>query len=210
MGQKFFSPIFIPYPNFDMENSKIDNIFPCLFTFIFIFDSINQKCPKMWVKNFFNICSWKLPYNLILIWITQKCNSFFQVFSSSFSFLPRLIKNGFKNESKQYFLRFSWKILFNLILIWRIQKSNSFFQIFSSSFSYLPRLVKKVMQNGSKNFFKFSWRLPRNLILIWRTQKPKSFSFIISSSSSFLHWLIKNVLQDESKNFSRILIKTAP
>ena len=156
MGQKFFSPIFIKittYPNFDMENSKIENIFPNFFTFIFIFDSINQKFLKKWVKIFFNRFSWRLPNNLILMWIIQKSNSFFQIFSSSFSFLPWLIKNGFKNEPKNYFLRFSWKILFNLILIWRIQKSNPFFQIFSSSFSFLSRLVKNVTQNGSKTFF---------------------------------------------------------
>ena len=83
----FFPPIFMKitsYPNFDMENSKIENIFPYFFAFIFIFASISQKCPKKWVKTFFNRLSWKLPHNLILIWIIQKSNLFCQIFSSSF------------------------------------------------------------------------------------------------------------------------------
>ena len=40
------------YPNFDMENSKIENIFPYFFTLIFIFASISQKCPKNGSKFF--------------------------------------------------------------------------------------------------------------------------------------------------------------
>ena len=94
------------YPNFDTEKSKIENIFPYFFIFIFIFAWNCQKCPKKWVKTFLNRFLWKLPYNLILIWINQKLNSIFQIFWSSFLFLLRLVKNGLKNESKIVFSNF--------------------------------------------------------------------------------------------------------
>ena len=99
----FFSHIFMKIatqPNFDMENSKIGLIFPYFFTFIFIFASISQKCPKNWVIFFPLRFSWKLPYNWIVIWRIQKSDSISHVFSFSSSFLPWLIKNVLKNESK--------------------------------------------------------------------------------------------------------------
>ena len=71
----------------------------------------------------------------------SKIESIFPYFSSSFSFLPWLIKNVLKNGSKFFFHKFSWKLPYNLILIWRIQRSNSFSQIFSFTFLFLPRLV---------------------------------------------------------------------
>ena len=124
-------------PNFDMENSKIKIIFPNFFIFTFIFVSISQKCLKKWVKNFLLGFPWKLSHNLILIWRIRKSDSFFHSFSSSFLFLPRLVKNVLKNELKIFSHRFSWKLPYNLILIWRNQKFNSFSQIFSSSSSIL-------------------------------------------------------------------------
>ena len=160
MSPNFFSQIFMKittYPNFNVENLKTENIFPYFFLFIFIFASISQKYPKKWVKTFSNRFSWKLPHDLILIWIIQKSNSFSQIFSSSSSFLPWLVKNGLKKKwVKNFFLRFSWKFLYNLISIWRIQEVNSFFQIFLWSSSFLSWLVKNVLsqKNFSKIFMK--------------------------------------------------------
>ena len=115
------------YPHFNMENSKIENIFPYFFTFIFIFTSISQKYPKIWVKTFFN-------------WL-----SFSKILSTSSSFLPQLVKTIFH--------RLSRKLPYNLILVWIIQKSNWFSQIFSSSSSSLTRLVKNGLKNKPKFFF---------------------------------------------------------
>ena len=64
---------------------------------IFIF---SQKCLKKWVKNFSLGFSLKLPNDLNLIWRTQISDSFSNIFSSSSSFLPRLIKNALQNGSK--------------------------------------------------------------------------------------------------------------
>ena len=64
---------------------------------IFIF---SQKCLKKWVKNFSLGFSLKLPNDLNLIWRTQISDSFSHIFSSSSSFLPRLIKNALQNGSK--------------------------------------------------------------------------------------------------------------
>ena len=108
-------------PNFDMDNSKIELIFPYFFIFIFIFGLISQKWLKKSFKNVLLRFWWKLPYKLILIRKIHGSNSFSQIFSFRFSFLPRLVKNV---------------LSCNLILIWRIQKSNSFFQNFSSSSSF--------------------------------------------------------------------------
>ena len=125
-----------------MGNSKIELIFPNSFVFIYIFASISQKFHKKWVKNFFLGFSWKLPHELILTWRIQNSGSFFQISSSSSSFVLRLVKS-LKKESKMslkwvktIFLGFSWRWPDNLILMWRIEKLNLFFQIFSSSFSF--------------------------------------------------------------------------
>ena len=54
--KKRFSEIFMKssiQPNFHMENSKIELIFPYFSILIFIFASISQKWLKKWVKFFF-------------------------------------------------------------------------------------------------------------------------------------------------------------
>ena len=91
-----------------MENSKIELIFPYFFIFIFIFALISQKCPKNGSKFFVHRFTSKLPYNLTLIWRIQKSNLFspIYIFSSSSSFLSRLVKNSLKNESKKFFSDF--------------------------------------------------------------------------------------------------------
>ena len=56
ISKKKFSQIFMNsfmQPNFNMENSKIEFIFPNFFIFIFIFASISKKCHKKWIKKFF-------------------------------------------------------------------------------------------------------------------------------------------------------------
>ena len=85
-----------------MENSKLKLIFPYFFIFIFILASISQKCPKNGSKLFVHRFASKLPYNRILIRRIQKSNLFSHIFSASSSFLPRLVKNGLKNESKLF------------------------------------------------------------------------------------------------------------
>ena len=67
-------------------------------------------CPNLSfsVKNFeknifFLRFLWKALFKLILIWRIQNLDSFFKIFSSSFSFLPRLVKNVLKNGSKVFF-----------------------------------------------------------------------------------------------------------
>ena len=144
-----------------MKNSKIELIFLYFFIFNFIFVSMSQKCPKNGPKFFVYRFTSKLPYNLTLIWRIQKLNVLSHIFSHSswlshiFShsswFLPWVVKNALKNESK-IFLRLSWKFPYNLILMWRIHRSNSFSQIFPFRSSSLPRLVKNVFKNKS-NFF---------------------------------------------------------
>ena len=134
-----------------MENAKTKLIFPTCFIFIFIFASLIKTINK-WVKKIFLGFSWKLPYNLILIWKIQKSDSFFHIFSSSSSFLLRLVKNVLKNGWKFFSHRFSWKFPYNLILIWRTQKLNYFPKFFHLSFLFLPQLVKNGLKNDSKIF----------------------------------------------------------
>ena len=73
------------------------------------FDTSVLVCPfqvKISEKTFFLRFLWKVPYNLILIWRIKKSNLFFQIFLSSFSFLPRLVKNVLKNGSRIFFSDF--------------------------------------------------------------------------------------------------------
>ena len=99
MGQTFFPQIFMKVaiePNFDTENSKIKLIFPIFFSFA---PSFLPWLVKNVLKNgsiFFLRFSWKLPYNLILIWRSQKSNSFFQFFSSSSSFVASTFSHQLK------------------------------------------------------------------------------------------------------------------
>ena len=58
---------------------------------------------KISKKNFFLTFLWKVPRNLILIWRIQKLNSFSHIFSSSSSFLLRLVKDNV-SEMGQSFL----------------------------------------------------------------------------------------------------------
>ena len=91
-----------------MENSKIELIFPYFFIFIFIFGLISQKWLKKSFKNVLLRFSWKLPYKLILIREIHVSNSFSQIFSFRFSFLPRLVKNVLKMAqifSSQIFMK---------------------------------------------------------------------------------------------------------
>ena len=171
-----------------MANSKIDFIFPNFF-FIFIFASISQKCFKRWVKKIFLGFSWKLPYNLILIWRIKKSDSFSHIFSSSFSFLSQLVKMSYK-VGQIFFLRFSWKFPYNLILMYKIQKLNLFLHIFSSSSSFLPWLVKDVFKKWVNFFFRFSWKffisssfLPRKVLIC-----KFAFTLVI-----FICWLLWHV-----------------
>ena len=62
--KKLFSEIFMKsyiQPNFHMENSKIEFIFPYFIIFIFISASISQKCPKSGSKFFVHRFTSKLP-----------------------------------------------------------------------------------------------------------------------------------------------------
>ena len=73
------------------------------------FDTSVLVCPfqvKISEKTFFLRFLWKVPYNLILIWRIKKSNLFFQIFLSSFSFLPRIVKNVLKNGSGIFFSDF--------------------------------------------------------------------------------------------------------
>ena len=73
------------------------------------FDTSVLVCPfqvKISEKTFFLRFLWKVPYNLILIWRIKKSNLFFQIFLSSFSFLPRLVKNVLKSGSGIFFSNF--------------------------------------------------------------------------------------------------------
>ena len=106
MSQNFFSPIFMKittYPNFDIENSKIKNIFPCFFIFIFIFASIGQKCPKKLCQNFFSPIFMKITIYPNFNTEYSKIKPIFANFFNFTSIMPRLVKNGLKNESKIFF-----------------------------------------------------------------------------------------------------------
>ena len=102
-------------------------------------------------QNFFFLkFSWKLLHNLI--WGIQYSNSFFQICSSSSSFLPRLVKNVLQKGSKIFSHRFSWKLPYNLILIWRIQKPNHFSNFFIFNFIFAS-IGQKWFKKWVESFF---------------------------------------------------------
>ena len=153
VSQKFLSPIFMKittFPNFEMENAKIENVSPYFFTFIFIFASISQKCPKKWSKTFSPIFMKITTYPNF----NMENSKIKLIFPNFFTFIFALISQKCLTKwVKNFFLRCSWKLPHNLILIWRIQKLKSFSHIFSSSFSFFPRLVKNILKNESRFFF---------------------------------------------------------
>ena len=76
----------------------------------------------------------------------SKVEMVFLIFSSPFSFLPRLAKN--------VFFRFLGKLQHNLIFIVKIKKSKLFSQLFSFTSSFLHQLIKNVLKDESN--FSFS------------------------------------------------------
>ena len=142
-----------------MENSNIEGISPCFFTYIFIFSSISQERPKKWVNFFYLRFSGKLPHNLILLWIIQKSNSFSHIFSSSSSFFASISQKCPKSGLSFFFTD----------LRQNLHQSDSFFHIFSSSFSFLSWFIKNSLKNESKLFF---------LWFLWKFSVDSGFSNI--------------------------------
>ena len=114
---------------------------------------------KISKKNFFDTF-WKVPYNLNLIWRMQVLNSFSHIFSSSFSFLPRLVKNILKTG--QNFLFTDLHQNYHITQFWYGEFKIEFFSPYFVIFIFIFALVsQKWLKKQVKKFFlRFSWKFP--------------------------------------------------
>ena len=156
---------------------------------------------KTFEKKFFWYFLWQVSFNLILIWRIHLSNSFSHIFSSSSSFLPRLVKNVPKMGENFLFTDLHRNC--HITQFWYGElKTRTHFPIFFIFIFIFASINQKYPKNGSKVFaHRFTSKLPYNLILIWRIHRSNSYSQIFPLTSSFLPRLVKHVLKNGSNVF---------
>ena len=145
---------------------------------------------------------WKVLYNLILIWRIQILDLFFQIFSSSTSFLLRLVKNVLKNGSK-FFLRFSWKLSRNLNSDIENSKiefifPNFFIFIFIFGINFFPIFIRQIVKvkelfnlyksKLGNDFLRFSLKYLVKLIFVQRTWKSYLCLYLLYLGKISAEW----------------------